>query len=67
MDDRRERERETERWPWAPVPEPNRSTLGVVAALDSAVGLCSGIESNISTNKDTQVRFPGQVHSGHDG
>lgn len=26
----------------------------MVAALDSVVGLCSGIESNISKNKDTQ-------------
>lgn len=39
------------------VPAPKRSTLGVVAALDSVVGLCSGIESNISKNKDTQSYF----------
>lgn len=44
----------TEKWISSPVPAPKRSTLGVVAALDSVVGLCSGIESNISKNKDTQ-------------
>ena len=42
-----------EKWISTPVPEPKRSTLGVVAALDSVVGLCSGIESNISKNKHT--------------
>lgn len=49
----------TEKWISTPVPAPKRSTLGVVAALDSVVGLCSGIESNISKNKDTQSN----VHS----
>lgn len=49
----------TEKWLSTPVPAPKRSTLGVVAALDSVVGLCSGIESNISKNKDTQS----DVHS----
>lgn len=49
----------TEKWISTLVPAPKRSTLGVVAALDSVVGLCSGIESNISTNKDTQSH----VHS----
>jgi len=49
----------TDTWISAPVPAPKRSTLGVVAALDSVVGLCSGIESNISKNKDTQPH----VHS----
>lgn len=44
----------TETWISAPVPAPKRSTLGVVAALGSVVGLCSGIESNISKNKDKQ-------------
>lgn len=41
------------KWISTPVPAPKRSTLGVVAALDSVEGLCSGIESNISTDKDT--------------
>lgn len=50
---------DTEKWISTPVPAPKRSTLGVVAALDSVVGLCSGIESNISKNKDTQL----YVHS----
>lgn len=49
----------TDKWISTPVPAPKRSTLGVVAALDSVVGLCSGIESNISKNKDTQSN----VHS----
>ncbi len=57
METRRDEEvPHTEKWKWisTPVPAPKRSTLGVVAALDSVVGLCSGIESNISKNKDTQ-------------
>lgn len=49
----------TEKWISTLVPAPKRSTLGVVAALDSVVGLCAGIESNISKNKDTQL----YVHS----
>lgn len=50
---------DTTKWISTPVPAPKRSTLGVVAALDSVVGLCSGIESYISKNKDTQL----DVHS----
>lgn len=50
---------DTEKWISTPVPAPKRSTLGVVAALGSVGGLCSGIESNISKNKDTQL----DVHS----
>lgn len=49
----------TEKWISTLVPAPKRSTLGVVAALDSVVGLCAGIESNISKDKDTQL----YVHS----
>lgn len=45
---------QTEKGTSTPVPAPKRSTLGVVAALDSVVGLCSGIESNISKNRDRQ-------------
>lgn len=53
----------TEKWISTPVPAPKRSTLGVVAALDSVVGLCSGIESNISTNKHTQSDVHGELNS----
>lgn len=60
METRRDEEApHTEKWQSTPVPAPKRSRLGVVAALDSVVGLCSGIESNISKNKDTQS----DVHS----
>lgn len=41
-----------------PVPAPKRSTLGVVAALDSVVGLCSGMDSSISrTDNICTFRF----------
>lgn len=48
-----------------PVPVPNRSTLGVTAASAfSAVGLFSGIESNIeSINKDTQLQSVYNLYS----
>lgn len=54
----------TQKWISTPVPEPKRSTLGVVAALDSVVGLCSGIESNISKNKDRQPHGHSDFKSG---
>ncbi len=48
--------RSTELRESTPVPAPKRSTLGVVA-LGSVEELCSGIESNISINKDTHMHY----------
>jgi len=53
---RDETRRSIEVWESTPVPAPNRSTLGVVA-LGSVEELCSGIESNISINKDTHLHY----------